>query len=77
MRSMPVVLVDPRSEMAAALGGVLVEPGVGPFADGGLDETFGFSVGARGVDASADMFELQLEASELETIRDKRGRCRS
>jgi len=53
MRSMPVVLVDPRSEIAAALGGVLVETSVGPFADGGLDEAFGFAVGTRSVEARA------------------------
>ena len=47
MGSMPVVLVDPRSEMAEALGGVLVELSVGPFADGGLDKAFGFAVSAR------------------------------
>ncbi len=39
--------------MTAALGGVLVEPGVGPIADGGLDKAFGFAVGARRVEARA------------------------
>src|SRR5271155_520450 len=47
MRSMPVVLVDPRKEMAAALGGVLVEAGGSPLADGSLDEAFRFAAGAR------------------------------
>lgn len=40
--------------MREALGGVLVEPRVGPFTDGGLHEPFGLAVGARHVDARAD-----------------------
>ena len=56
MWAVPVVLVDPGSRYGCLFRGVLVEPGVGPFADGGLDEAFGFSVGARSVDAGADVF---------------------
>ena len=62
MRSMPVVLVNPRSQMAKAFGGVLVEAGVGPLADGGLDEAFGLAIGAWGVDASAGVLELEIAA---------------
>ena len=69
MRSMPVVLVVPRSEIAEALGGVLIEPGVGPFADGGLDEAFGFAVGARGVEARAPGFDAQPAAVGGEATR--------
>jgi hypothetical protein len=36
------------------VGGVLAELEVGPFADGGLDEAFGFAVGAGRADAGAD-----------------------
>ena len=54
MRAMPVVAVDPGSELSEAFGGVLVEPDVGPFADGGLDKAFGFAIGAWRVDARAD-----------------------
>ena len=60
MRSMPVVLMDPGSQVAQAFGGVLVETGIGPLADGGLDEAFGFAIGARSVDASAGMAELEI-----------------
>ena len=63
MRSMPVVAVGPREQLRESFGGVLVEPGVGPFADGGLDEPFGFAVGAWGVDACANVFDLQFAAS--------------
>ena len=51
--SMPVVLVNPGSEVAQTFGRVLIEASVGPLANGGLDEAFGFTVGARGVEASA------------------------
>jgi hypothetical protein len=46
VRSVPVILVDPGSEMGQALSGVLIEADVGPLADGGLDEAFSFAVGA-------------------------------
>src|ERR1035438_1106261 len=59
---MPVVLVDPRSQMAKPFGGVLVETGVGPLANGSLDEAFGFAIGARSVNASAGVSELQIAA---------------
>src|ERR1017187_7723039 len=59
---MPVVLVDPRSQMAKPFGGVLVETGVGPLANGSLDEAFGFTIGARSVNASAGVSELQIAA---------------
>src|SRR5438128_9436553 len=48
--------------MTQALGGVLIDTGIGPLADGGLDETFGFAIGSGGVDASADVFDLELTA---------------
>ena len=51
-----------------ALGGILIEAGVGPLADGGLDEAFGFAVGAWSVDAGANMFELEFAASGGEAI---------
>src|ERR1017187_10169912 len=60
VRSMPVVLVDPRSQMAKPFGGVLVETGVGPLANGSLDEAFGLAIGARSVNASAGVSEMQI-----------------
>src|ERR1017187_5659588 len=59
---MPVVLVDPRSQMAKPFGGVLVDTGGGPLANGSLDEAFGFAIGARSVNASAGVSELQIAA---------------
>ena len=63
MRSVPVVLVDPRGEVVESVGGVLVEPSVGPFSDSGLDKSFRLTVGAGSVDASADMFDGEVSAS--------------
>src|ERR1035437_2207279 len=60
VRSMPVVLVDPRCQMATPFGGVVVETGVGPLANGSLDEAFGLAIGARSVNASAGVSELQI-----------------
>jgi hypothetical protein len=73
MRAMPIVLVDPRFQMIITLPRVLVEAGVGPFANGGLNKTFGFAVGPRGVDAGTDVSELKLEAGEFKAIGDKAG----
>src|SRR5579862_5368082 len=73
VRAVPVVGVDPGFEMGEALGGILVEPGVGPFTDGGLDEAFGFAVGARSVDARANVFELKIAAGLSEEVGVKAG----
>jgi hypothetical protein len=48
MRTVLVVLVDPRGEVVESVGGVLVEPSVGPFSDWGLDEPFRLTDGAGG-----------------------------
>src|ERR1700733_520765 len=66
MRSVPVVLVDPRFEVRASVLGVLVEASVGPLTDGGLDEPFSFAIGAGSVDAGTDVSDLQCFASSLE-----------
>ena len=42
----PIAAVEPGRKMRGALGGGVVEVGVGPLAQGGLDEAFGFAVGA-------------------------------
>jgi len=70
---MPVVLMDPGSEMAQAMGGVLIKAGIGPFADGGLDEALGFAIGAWGVDAGADGLDVQLAAGLGEAPRTEAG----
>src|SRR6185437_5259234 len=51
--SMPVVLVCPWHEFLASRLGVFVSAGIGPFADGGLDEALGLAVGLWSVVASA------------------------
>ena len=73
MRSMPAVAVNPGCQLGEAFGRVLVEPGVGPFADGSLDEAFGFPVGPRGVDTRADRFDAQAPAVGGEAARTKAG----
>ena len=60
MRSMPIVLVDPKGEMTESISGVLIEASIGPLADRGLDKTLGFAVRAWGVDASTDGFDVEL-----------------
>ena len=44
---MPIVAVYPGREMRGALGGGVVDVRIGPLALGGLDEAFGFVVGAE------------------------------
>jgi len=46
MGTMPVVLMQPGIELGLTLAGVLIDAGVGPFPQRGLDEAFGFAVGA-------------------------------
>jgi hypothetical protein len=60
MRAVPVVLVDPSGQCGGADLGVVVGAGVGPFAEGGLDEAFCFAIGARGVRASETVAEAEL-----------------
>ena len=60
MRAMPVVLVQPGSEMSGATIGVGIGTSINPLAQSGLDETFGFAVGAWGIGTSEDMAELEL-----------------
>ena len=42
-----VVVVHPGLEMCIAFVGGFPVAGVGPFAQGGLDEAFGLAIGAR------------------------------
>ena len=48
MRAMPVVLMEPAWQFDSALLRVVVSTSVGPFPQRGLDEAFGFAIGARG-----------------------------
>ena len=63
MRTGVVVVVGPGSEGEVASVGVGRVSGIGPFAQSGLDEAFGFAVGLGGVGASAAVFEAHLETS--------------
>ena len=63
MRTGVVVVVGPGSEGEVALVGVGPVSGIGPFAQSGLDEAFGFAIGLRRVRASAAVFEAHLETS--------------
>src|SRR6185312_8926816 len=49
MRTVPVVVVKPGQKMFLTVLRVSIQAGVGPFAQGGLNEAFGFAVGARGI----------------------------
>jgi hypothetical protein len=55
VRAVPVVEMKPGFEVGGTLRGVKVSASVGPFAQGGLDEAFGFAIGARGIRASKEM----------------------
>ena len=70
MRTGVVVVVGPGSEGEVSLLGVGPVSGVGPFAQGGLDEAFGFAVGLRRVGASAAVFEAHLATSLAKGGRD-------
>ena len=52
MRAVPIVVVEEEREAICALEGVGVSVGVGPFAQGGLDEALSFAVGHLGCRAS-------------------------
>ena len=53
-------MVDPGSEVLFSFGGVLEGAGVGPFAQGGLDEAFGLTVGAWCVGPGAAVLESKF-----------------
>ena len=69
MWSVPVVSVQPPGKVLAALAGAVVGSCVGPLVQGGLDETFGFSVGSRGIGPSSDMPQFQSSAQFFEAFR--------
>ena len=69
MRSVEVVVVGPGSESEVALRGVGPVRGVGPFAQSGLDEAFGFAIGLRRVRTSAAVLESHVQTSVAELVR--------
>ncbi len=69
MGAMPVVVMKPRRHLRVTLLGVLIGAGIDPFAEGGLDEAFGFAVGARCVGARKVMANAELQAGLAESAR--------
>ncbi len=63
---MPIVVVEPGEQMVGALEGGAVGAGIGPFAEGGLDEALGLAVGARGVGAGEAVADAEAAASTTE-----------
>jgi hypothetical protein len=61
MRAVPA-LVEPAREFGSAQLGVVVGAGIGPFAKSGLDEAFGFAIGARSVGGSESLSQVELKA---------------
>ena len=68
MRAMPVVVVKPGLELIIAMLGSGINTGVSPFAQSGLDEAFGFAVGAWGVGASEVMAQTQSKNGTAESM---------
>ena len=64
--AMPIVVVEPGEQMVGALEGGEVGAGIGPFAEGGLDEALGLAVGARGVGAGEAVADAEAAASTTE-----------
>jgi len=60
VRSVPVVTVETDLEVLLAVDCVLVDGGVSPLAQAGLDEALGFAVGARGVGSDEDVFDAEF-----------------
>ena len=63
-----VVVLHPGKEFLVAFFGICVVARMGPFAQRGLDEAFGFAVGARSVGASETVMNSQLGASVVEQV---------
>jgi len=66
MRTIPVVMVKPGLKLIIAMLGSGVETSVSPFAQSGLDEAFGFAVGARSIGASEAMAQTESKNGAAE-----------
>ena len=55
-------------ELLVAFFGVGPVAGIGPFAESGLDEAFGFAVGARGIGTSEAVANAELSAAVAELV---------
>ena len=54
-RAMPVVAVDPGDQLRESFRGVLVDPSIGSFADGRLDEALSARARWKASDASGSL----------------------
>ena len=52
---MPVVVVEEGGEVSGANGGMVVGASVGPFAQRGLNEAFGFAIGLWSIGTGEEM----------------------
>jgi len=66
MRTVPVVVVQPRLELVITVLGSGVNTGVSPFAQSSLNEAFGFAIGARSIGASEAMAQTESKNGETE-----------
>jgi len=67
MGAVEVVVVQPWVELLVALKRGLVGAGVSPFAQGGLDEALGLSVGARSIGAGEAVFDMLAVEQQAES----------
>ena len=68
MRAVPVVVVKPGKKVFMALLRVLVQAGVSPFVQGGLNKTFGFAVGARSIRTSEVVAQIKFNHSGVKSV---------
>jgi Transposase len=66
MRTVEVVMLEPRRKLLISLFGVEVVANVSPLAQGGLDEAFRLAVGAGSVRAGEAVLDAELETSGAE-----------
>ena len=62
MRSVPVVMMQPKRQVLGALAGGLVGPGIGPFPQCGQDEALGLAIGLWRVGLGAEVAQPQALA---------------
>ncbi len=68
MRTVPIVAMEPGLEMGGAMSGVGINSGIGPFAQRGLDETFGFAIGAWRVGKGEEVAQAEALAGIAELM---------
>lgn len=56
---MSVISLKPSGERGGAFGGVSISANVGPFTQGGFDQTFRFAVGLGRIGLGEEIFDAQ------------------